>query len=122
MRLDVSKMPSTDYYGNATTGYTSVDLTRVDSPQQMNAASLNAADSAVVRIRQDNSLNVVIYDIYLATTEPPNETWMKRIANDPSSTYYNPNEPAGLYIEAPTTNDLSAAFSMVASEILRLSL
>ena len=35
MRQDVVRMPSADYYGNLTTGYHSVDLTRVDSPQQI---------------------------------------------------------------------------------------
>ena len=123
MRQDVLKMPNPDYYGNATTGYHSVDLTKVDSPQQIGYASLNAADSAVQRIRQDNSLNVVIYTIgYAGGSEVPDETWMKRISNDPSSASYTSSEPTGLYIMAPSTGDLSAAFARVASEILRLSL
>jgi hypothetical protein len=123
MRQDVLKMPNPDYYGNATTGYHSVDLTKVDSPQQIGYASLNAADSAVQRIRQDNSLNVVIYTIgYAGGSEVPDETWMERISNDPSSASYTSSEPTGLYIMAPSTGDLSAAFARVASEILRLSL
>ena len=63
MRQDVLRMPTLDYYGSATTGYRSGRPDRVDSPQQIGYASLNAADSAVQRIRQDNDLNVVIYTI-----------------------------------------------------------
>jgi hypothetical protein len=100
-----------------------VDLTRVDSPQQIGYASLNAADSAVQRIRQDTALNVVIYTIgYAGGSEIPDETWMKRISNDPSSPSYDSSKPTGLYVKAPTTGDLGAAFSKVASEILRLAL
>ena len=52
MKLDVARMPSVDYYGNRTTGYAPVDLTRVDIPQQIENAAVNAADDAVARIRQ----------------------------------------------------------------------
>jgi len=123
VRQDVLMMPAQDTYGNATTGYHSVDLTRVDSPQQIGYASLNAADSAVQRIRQDNSLNVVIYTIgYEGGSEIPDEVWMKRISNDPASPSFDASKPPGLYVKAPTTGDLNAAFSKVASEILRLAL
>ena len=123
MRQDVLKMPASDYYGNATTGYVGVTLTSIDSPQQIGNASLNAADSAVMRIRQNNALNVVIYTIgYSGGSEAPDEVWMKRISNDPTSTYYTTAEPPGLYVNATTTGDLSGAFARVASEILRLAL
>jgi hypothetical protein len=123
MRQDVAKMPAADYYGNATTGYHSVDLTRVDSPQQIGYASVNAADSGVRRIRQDSALNVVIYTIgYEGGSEVPDQVWMKRISNDPTSASFDSTRPAGLYVSAPTTGDLGAAFAKIASEILRLSL
>src|SRR5665811_1802689 len=123
MHQDVLKMPTLDYYGSATTGYVGVTLTSIDSPQQIGHASLNAADSAVMRIRQDNALNVVIYTIgYSGGTEAPDEVWMKRISNDPTSASYNTAEPPGLYVNATSTSDLSAAFARVASEILRLAL
>jgi hypothetical protein len=123
MRQDVLKMPTLDYYGSATTGYVGVTLTSIDSPLQIGNASLNAADSAVQRIRQDNNLNVVIYTIgYSGGSEAPDEVWMKRISNDPTSASYNTAEPPGLYVNATSTSDLSAAFARVASEILRLAL
>ena len=86
-------------------------------------ASLNAADSAVQRIRQDTALNVVIYTIgYAGGSEVPDETWMRSISNDPSSAFYDASKPPGLYVMAPTTGDLANAFYKVASEILRLAL
>ena len=116
-------MPPADAYGNATTGYAPVDLARVDSPLHIARASMNAADNAVQRIRQDAALNVIIYTIgYSGGTEVPDEVWMRRISNDPSSAYYDSSKPPGLYVSAPTTGDLANAFSRVASEILRLAM
>jgi len=123
VRQDVAKMPTADYYGNLTTGYTTVDLSKIDSPAEIGHASLNAADNAVQRIRQDTTLGVVIYTIgYNGGSEKPDETWMKRISNDPSSSGYDSSVPAGLYVAAPTTAELSGAFAKIASEILRLAL
>jgi hypothetical protein len=94
----------------------------VDSPQQIGYASLNAADDAVRRIRQDTAFNVVIYTIgYFGGTETPDEGWLKRIANDPSSPDFDPTMPAGMLVMAPTTAELYDAFNKVASEILRLA-
>jgi Mg-chelatase subunit ChlD len=123
MKLDVARMPAVDYYGNRTTGYTPVDLARVDIPQQIENAAVNAADDAVARIRQNTALNTVIYTIgYEGGSEVPDEAWMKRISNDPSSPDFDSSKPPGLYVKAPTTGDLAAAFARVASEILRLAL
>jgi Flp pilus assembly protein TadG len=123
MTRDVARIPPQDYYGNATTGYASVNLSQITSPAQLNNASLNSADSAVQRIRQDTNLNVVIYTLgYTGGSQPPDETWMKRISNDPTSVYYNPNYPTGLYAWSPTSSGLANAFAQVASEILRLSM
>ncbi|HSW50216.1 MAG TPA: vWA domain-containing protein, partial [Bryobacteraceae bacterium] len=123
VRQDVARMPAQDCYGNATTGYVSVDLTRLDSPMHIARASLNAADNAVQRIRQDTALSVILYTIgYEGGSEIPDEPWMKRISNDPSSPSFDATKPPGLYVKAPTTGDLATAFSKVASEILRLAL
>lgn len=123
VRQDVARMPGADLYGNLTTGYTAVDLSRIDSPAEIGHASLNAADDAVRRIRQDTSLGVVIYTIgYEGGSEMPDETWMKRISNDPASPGFNSAWPSGMYVRAPTTAELADAFARVASEILRLAL
>ena len=77
----------------------------------------------IERIRQDNNLNVVIYTIgYNGGSEQPDEVWMKRISNDPTSSSYTTSEPPGLYVQAATAGDLSGDLAKVASEILRLAL
>jgi len=124
MRQDVARMPNPDYYGNVTSpGIRTVDLSRVNSPQQIGYASLNAAESAVERIRQDTNLNIVIHCIgYFGGSEQPDEVWLKRIANDPSSPDFDATKPSGLFVMAPTTAQLGEAFAKIASEILRLAL
>jgi Flp pilus assembly protein TadG len=122
---DLLTLPLRDYYGNTVdTGYGgNVTLTSVSSGAQVKIASLNAADSAIQRVRQDTNLDVVIYTIgFTGGTYPPDGTWLKRIANDPSGASYDTTIPAGLYVEAPTEADLANAFAKVASEILRLAL
>ena len=124
MRNDIAKMPSVDYYGNATTGYLPVTLARVDLPSQIQAAAKNAADNAARRIREDpNGLNPVIYVIGLGGTDaaPPDAVFMKRVANDPSSTGYTATEATGLYVFSPSNAQLASAFQRIASQILRLS-
>lgn len=124
MRNDVAKMPPADYYGNATTGYLPVNLNRVDLPSQIQAAAKNAADNAARRIRQDaNGLQPVIYVIGLGgtSTAPPDEVFMKRVANDPASNSYTSSEATGLYVFSPSAAQLDLAFQRIASEILRLS-
>ena len=123
MRYDIATMPNVDLYGNRTTGYVPVDLSRVDLPSQIQAAGKNAADDAARRIRQDAALNPVIYVIGLGGTDdlPPDEVFMKRVANDPASSGYTPSQATGLYVFSPTAAQLNSAFQRIASEILRLS-
>ena len=124
MRYDISRMPPFDLYGNATTGYLPLTLTRVDLPSQIAAAAKNAADNAASRIRLDSTgLNPVIYVIGLGGTSsaPPDEIFMKRVANDASSTSYIKTQSTGLYVFSPSTAQLNSAFQRIASEILRLS-
>jgi Flp pilus assembly protein TadG len=124
MKYDIARMPTLDIYGNATTaGYRSVNLSRPDLPSQVSAAASNAADSAARRIRNDTTYKPVIYTIGLGGTSsnPPDQTLLRRIANDSTSPVYNENEPTGLFVWSPTTAQLQAAFLRIASEILRLS-
>ena len=124
VHLDFVGMPTQDYYGNATNGgYKTVDLTAISQPDQVEAASTNAADSAASRIRADSTYRPVILTIGLGGTSsyPPDPDFMKRISNDPTSQYYTATEPAGLYVWSPTTAQLQQAFMLLASEILRLA-
>jgi Flp pilus assembly protein TadG len=133
VRRDIAFIPESDYYGNPTTGYVAVqrfssgpyaNRIRPDRPVAVGNASKNAADNAARRMRQDPNLSVVIYTIGLGDplgNDPPDEVFMKRVANDPSSPSFSPAEPAGLYVFAPDNTQLNQAFARVASEILRLA-
>ncbi|HEY2016606.1 MAG TPA: hypothetical protein VGH38_24050, partial [Bryobacteraceae bacterium] len=125
IRKDLLQLPSSDYWGNRLDiGYQTADLMNaVTTPYDFGKAAMNAADNQVKAIRANNNLGIVIYTIgYAGGTEQPDETWMKRISNDPSSTFYSTSVPAGLYLKVPTTDQLTAAFNHVAAEILRLSM
>ncbi|MDP9142414.1 MAG: VWA domain-containing protein [Pseudomonadota bacterium] len=47
-----------------------------------------------------------------------NKASLRRIANDPSSSTFNPNEPVGVAAFAPTAGELTDVFRLIASKIL----
>ncbi len=135
---DFLGVPSKDIYGsstNPTPAYQTVSLNSngfIDLANANNAAAmaLNAADSAAYRIRNgatdpvsSNSLsNIITYSIGLGNAAiPASPVFLQRVANDPSSPIYDATKPAGKYIFAATASDLQAAFTAVASDILRLA-
>jgi Flp pilus assembly protein TadG len=84
----------------------------------------NIANDAMYRAVQVaesmRSQGIVIYSIGLGNKI--SEAFLQQIANDPASSTFNPNEPVGQAVFAPTANDLDAVFQSIASEILlRLS-
>lgn len=133
MRQDIANIPPSDVFGNLTTGYTPVEtyttgpyknLIRVDKPSSIGAASKNAADNQATTIRSNATLRPVIYAIGLGGTgsEPLDDVFLQRVANDPASPIYDSTLPTGMYVYAPTATQLSDAFNKVASEILRLAM
>jgi hypothetical protein len=78
--------------------------------------SLNIASDAR---NTTNALGgVTIYSIGLGNVDPD---FLRRIANEPGSTdYVAASETDGLYVYAPTANQLQQAFQTVANEIFRL--
>ncbi len=134
MRRDIAYIPDYDEYDNETHGYLSLDhywagheyegRIRPDTPINIGRASKNAADNAAQRMRTDGTLPAVIFTIGLgdpAGGDPPDEVFMRRVANDPQSPIYDEDQPKGLYVFAPNNAQLSQAFYRVASEILRIS-
>jgi Flp pilus assembly protein TadG len=84
----------------------------------------NIANDAMYRaIQVANSMraqNIVIYSIGLG--DKISQAFLQQIANDPASSTFNPNEPVGQAVFAPTAADLQGVFQTIASEILlRLS-
>ncbi len=135
VRRDIAYIPDTDIYGNSTVnqsykpgvffpaGHPYAGRIRPDVPRALRHAAYNAADNAAWRIRSDESLNPIIYVIGLGGTggaETFDSELMTRIAND-GDPRLQPDRPRGLYIYAPTTQELTNAFLRIASEILRLA-
>ncbi len=135
MRRDIAYIPDTDIYGNSTvnqsykpgvffpTGHPYAGRIRPDVPRALRHAAYNAADNAAWRIRSDMSLSPIIYVIGLGGTggaETFDSELMIRIAND-GDPRLQPDRPRGLYVYAPTTEELTNAFLRIASEILRLA-
>jgi hypothetical protein len=147
----ISKIPSTDRYGNSLvgTGYTNsnivksgggtmsvyngtaLDTTKVDRDYHWSLAMWNAADSAAARIRADvnlpnragdvQNMQVAIYVIGYMGNGGIDEGLLKRIANDKSSSSYDATKSTGIYVAASNTAALAAAFDTIASVILRLA-
>jgi hypothetical protein len=134
VRRDIAYIPTLDIFGNKTDccyqtaeTFTSGNYNgkiRPDKPTSIMKASANAVDDAAKRIRSNNTLYPIIYTIGLGDaggSDPPDETLMKRIANDRSSPVYDSTQQTGMYAFAPDKAALSRAFAMIASEILRIS-
>jgi hypothetical protein len=99
---------------------------RIDTPQSVMDASFNSADAQALAIISDTNYQPTIYVIGLGgasdvADENAFQTFLKRVANDPSSSRYNPNLPTGLFVYSPDDTQLAAAFHQIASQILRLS-
>ena len=91
----------------------------IDRTSALDAASLNAADNAAAKIRNDPTYQTVIYT--LGYSSGVDKTFLRRVANDPTSPIYDSTHPAGKFVFAPDQSALVTAFNAIASEILRLS-
>lgn len=136
IRDDVAYIPTTDAYGNSTTGSYktpttfSGDITtyngQIRDDEQLPAlvaAAFNAADNMATAMRNDSTYTIVIYTIGLdgAPDVGIDPVFLERVANDPRSPIYNSAKPAGYYAYAANAGALNQAFYQVASQVLRLS-
>jgi len=129
MYLDVPNFPTTDKYGNSTTGpYFTGEGTSTSNPRAVRYAAVNAADNMATKIRTDTTIRPVLFVIGLNEDkgEPLDADWLARVANDPiyttslGSSVYQTGQTAGKYYNV-TSSDLGAAFKDISSQILRLS-
>lgn len=147
---DFQGVPQTDIFGdNLNNGYQSVTLSgnyiSLADANSAAAMTINALDDAATKIRAGGTVcasspanalsecqailthagslsDVIIYSVGLGNAPYPISTvLLQRVSNDPASPIYNSSEPAGAFYLAPTSADISAAFALVASEILRLA-
>lgn len=132
---DITYIPATDYYGNAmNTNYQPVTYydgkgdIKTDPLSAQNAA-VNAAASAALRIRNGATVpgvgsgipGVFVYSIGLGNSGGVPADFLEVVANDPRASNYDSTKQSGFYIYAPTSADLSDAFSRIASQILHIS-
>jgi hypothetical protein len=140
-REDIAYIPLKDYYQNSTvnssfmtqagdvvpgTPYVATGAMRIDTPQSVMDASFNAADAQALAIISDTTYKPTIYTIGLGGASDVSstavfQTFLQRVANDPSSNRYNANLPTGLFVYSPDDTQLAAAFHQIAAQILRLS-
>jgi hypothetical protein len=110
---------------------TLLDRTQKTDDYHWGLAMWDAADWAAKNARLDaNRLNrvgdtttmpIAIYAIGYTGTLGCDDGLLKRIANDKSSTDYDPAQATGIYVQASNKAALAAAFNTIASAILRLS-
>jgi Flp pilus assembly protein TadG len=92
----------------------------------------NSVDQAAVRIRADANkpnrigdtdlpMSIGIEVIGYTGNGGVDVGLLKRVANDPGAVGFDGSKPNGAYYSAANTADLTAAFSSVASDILRLA-
>jgi hypothetical protein len=127
---DVSSVaPNTstkDVNGIALTGYKSISTSSGAisvTATNINNAAWNILDNAAAQVRSQsmaNGLQVITYAI--GFTGAIDTTLLNRVANTPSSTCYNSNQPVGLYVYAANGAQLQSAFAQLASDILRISM
>jgi Flp pilus assembly protein TadG len=87
------------------------------------AASINAADYQAQAIRADKNFPIMIDTIGMdgAPDMKIDSILLERIANDPNSPIFDPSSPPGLFEYASDPTQLGVAFSVIVSQILRLS-
>jgi hypothetical protein len=81
---------------------------------------MNLSDNVAAMARNNPTLPVVTYTIGLGTLV--DHDILRRMANDPTSPSYDSSRVSGLYVYAPTVDQINAAYARIASEVLRLAL
>ena len=138
---DLQKIPAQDYYGNSTngTGYvngasftgTGYDPTQPTSPYHMALAIWNASDNVGSTIRNGGGMGslaapagmlpITIFTIGYTGNGGTDVGLLKRLANTQDSSSYSATQQVGMFIQVDSANNLSAAFSEIASSLLRLA-
>ena len=137
---DIGSLPTTDYYGNSTQGYTAqspaynyqaANLKDVTDAQGAVYAAINTTDNEATAIRTDSTLKPTIYTIGLsgdgAVDQYPDPLLLMKMANDPNlagqaapgPSFYTAQlgQPQGAFANAPTAAQLAEAFDTIARQI-----
>jgi hypothetical protein len=103
-----------------TGGHPYTGQVRLDTPNNLSRVAMNLSVNAAAAARNNPTIPVVTYTIGLGTLV--NHDILLRMANDTASPTYDNTKINGLYIYAPSANQISAAYARIASEVLRLAL
>jgi Flp pilus assembly protein TadG len=128
---DLAKFPPKDFWGTSTDG-TAFNYARVYNGTGYSATTINGyhlalaawnvTDNAGRTIRTQTGMNpVAIYTIGYTGNGGTDAALLKRLANTQDSSSYDPSQQTGKYIPVNSADQLSAAFTEVASELLRLA-
>ncbi|HTS28065.1 MAG TPA: pilus assembly protein TadG-related protein [Bryobacteraceae bacterium] len=137
---DLKNIPTTDLYGNSTTGSAYTNSYLYDGshywypngttynpnaptyPYNIAAAAWNATDAIGKTIRTQTGMQQVqIFTIGYSGNGGTDVGLLNRLANTPQSTSYDPTQPIGHFYLVNNTNQLVSAFNSVASSLLRLA-
>ena len=134
----IALLPATDWSGQVNlasyNNMRSLPVNAVNTRCNVNMAARNMLENVANAARSESATPIHIFTIGLgnAMTIPEitfcgygnNELGaniLQRLANVPTSDTYNRNQPTGVYAYAQDPTQLNAAFSQVATAILRLS-
>ena len=131
----MSKVPPVDIYGNSTNGNfynksslsyngTNYNTGQPDIAYHFALASWNATDNLGATIRSQTipgMLPVTIYTIGFTGNGGTDAELLRRLSNTQTASSYDATQQTGMYIQVDNANDIAGAFSIVASQVLRLA-
>ncbi len=132
IREDISYIPAQDVNGINISGYMDSGLERFptghpyegevrpDNPSNLARVAMNLSDNVAAAARNNPTMPVVTYTVGLGTQV--DHDILRRMANDPASPSFDSSRVSGLYVFAPTVDQINAAYARIASEVLRLAL
>jgi hypothetical protein len=85
-------------------------------PLNITNISNDALYRAIQLSNQMRAQGIVVYSIGLG--DKISQTFLQQIANDPNSPTFDPSQPVGEAVFAPTATDLQSVFQTIASKIL----
>jgi Flp pilus assembly protein TadG len=139
---DLASIPPYDYYNTSTNGnaYTLATLNLQDGSSTQPYAGMvydataltngntgaiaawNTTDNIGQIIRSQNAMQpIAIYTIGYSGDGGTDATLLKRLANTQDSTSYNSAQQTGFYVQVNSADQLGAAFSTIAGQLLRLA-
>jgi len=95
-------------------------LTPDSTAEQNIATDATYRTEQLAKVMRNGQNNITIYSIGLG--DKINQAYLQDIANDPAAATYDPTQPSGQAVFAPSSSQLNTVFQTIASKVLlRLS-